>query len=213
MTSRGSTPYVLTKQLFQGDFEGVCKTKSIFFPRGILSVCGDSRNEVTCLTASLTRQILYRCKSAAVPWSHLLLCLLMVHAPSCPPRMARSSRTNSGVIASRRKKTAKKGSSLGEDKSKSGSFLFLEGKQSYDAKTERQEYHKTSDQGWMGSHPMALFPISSCHIPATIGDLEKTWGNGYMNSLLKSQGEFSLLLLCLFFTTATPLIFTTVTQL
>lgn len=56
---------------FQGDFERVCSILSTFST----SVSGGSRNEVPRLIASLVRQSLRRCKSAAVPCSHLFLAL------------------------------------------------------------------------------------------------------------------------------------------
>lgn len=92
---------------FQGDFEAVCKVLSSFgrLLRGnLVSASGDSRREITCLMANLMRQILYGCKLAPFPWSHLQLRWLTACAPSHPPKAVGSSGTNSGVIASHRKK-------------------------------------------------------------------------------------------------------------
>jgi len=95
----------------QGDFEAVCKILSSFgwLLRGnLVSASGDSRSEIKCLIANLMKQILHGCKSAPFPWSHLELCWLTAHAPSCPPKAVRSSGTNSGVIAFHRKKFKEK---------------------------------------------------------------------------------------------------------
>lgn len=91
---------------FQGDFEVVCEILSSFgklLSGSLVSASGDSRSEITCLVVNLMRQILCGCKSAPFPWSHLELRWPTACAPSSRPKAIRS-RTNSGVIASHRRK-------------------------------------------------------------------------------------------------------------
>lgn len=149
---------------FQGDFERVCSILSTFST----SVSGGSRNEVPRLIASLLRQSLRRCKSAAVPCSHLFLAL--TYGPcsrlSCQDGKKQWNKSRCNCFSQKKKKKpARKASSLSEHKSRSDRFLFLEGKQSYDAKAERQECHKTGEQGWMGLPSHGLFFLHALAAP------------------------------------------------